>query len=457
MIIFSGKRVVILGAARQGLASARFLCNRGASVTLSDKQSAPDLQSDIQALSGLDVQWALGGHPLDLLKNTDIVCVSGGVPLTLPFVQAAIQQNIMVTNDSEIFMQGVRGLVVGITGSAGKTTTTTLLGRMANAGVNPPRRVWVGGNIGNPLIELVDEIEADDLVILELSSFQLDLMHTSPHVAAILNITPNHLDRHGTMADYIRAKSVILLHQGADDFAVLNREDAESWNLRHLVRGRLVSFGISKPVSQEPAVYLQDDTIMLQQDGIQTPLLQASAIQLRGEHNLMNVLAACAIASALQLSPSAMQAGVEGFTGVSHRLELVRVLNGISWINDSIATAPERTLAAIRSFTEPLVLLLGGRDKNLPWETLAQIIHHRVDHVVIFGEAGKKIASAIGQPGERLQSVSLKSSMMEALEEASHVAQKGDVVLLSPGCTSYDAYKDFEERGEDFRKWVNEL
>jgi UDP-N-acetylmuramoylalanine--D-glutamate ligase len=356
-------------------------------------------------------------------------------------------------------METVKAPTVGITGSAGKTTTTTLFGRMAQAEMKPPRQAWVGGNIGNPLIEFTSEINTHDLVIQELSSFQLELMTTSPRVAAVLNITPNHLDRHAGMADYIRAKSRILAFQDQGDIAVLNREDAESWKLRSMVHGSLVSFGREKAALTEPQVYLQDGAIWAGRDCIATRLLDTSLVSLRGAHNLMNVLAACALAVALDFSPDAMTAGIKGFNGVKHRLQLVRVVNGVSWFNDSIATAPERTLAALNSFNEPVVLLLGGRDKNLPWEPLAKSIHERVDHVVIFGEAREKITTAIGEPkaGGRLQSVVSKETMLEALTETAGIVSPGDVVLLSPGCTSYDAFKDFEERGETFIDWVNGL
>lgn len=459
MFDFSGKRVLIIGAARQGLALTRFLLHKGALVTVTDMQSREQLQAGIASLGDSSVTWALGGHPLELLDRTALVCVSGGVPLTIPLIREAERRGIPVTNDSEIFMQAVKAPVIGITGSAGKTTTTTLVGRMAAAGAIPPRIAWVGGNIGNPLIELVEKIDAHDLVILELSSFQLEQMTTSPHIAAVLNITPNHLDRHGTMADYIRAKSHILVHQDKGDIAVLNRDDPESWNLRAQVRGSMISFGRALPVSDETAVFVEHGNIVLSENGKRSILLEGSAIELRGEHNLMNVLAACAIAHAAGLSPQAMQVGVSGFKGVKHRQELVREHNGVRWVNDSIASAPERTIAALNVFTGPVVLLLGGRDKNLPWDTLAAMIHQRVDHVVIFGEAADKISAAIASPvaGDRLSSVVIKRDFIEALEESRRISEPGDVVLLSPGCTSYDAFKDFEERGETFRNWVNGL
>lgn len=459
MSSYYGKRVLILGAARQGLALARYLGKQGAHVTLNDRLPAAMLQAEINQFKGTGVEWVLGEHPLSLLDNADLLCVSGGVPLTLPLVTAAKDKGIPITNDSQIFMEAVKAPVVGITGSAGKTTTTSLFGRMAAAEVHPPQKAWVGGNIGNPLIEFSADISENDLVIQELSSFQLELMTISPHIAAVLNITPNHLDRHADMEAYISAKSRILAFQHPGDCAVLNREDPESWRLRSMVRGSLVSFGKEKSDAAEPQVYVNDGAIWAERDGTLTKLVDASAIQLRGAHNLMNVLAACALAFTLEFSVSSIAASLSGFAGVSHRLQLVRTINGVSWFNDSIATAPERTMAALFSFNEPVVLLLGGRDKNLPWKPLSNVIHERVRDVIIFGEAGEKIAAALGQPltGDRLQSVSRVATMPEALEQAAHVAQPGDVVLLSPGCTSYDAYKDFAERGDIFINWVNAL
>lgn len=456
---FYGKRVLIIGAARQGLALARYLVEQHAHVTLNDRLTRDQLQQSIKQLNGFDVDLILGEHPLRLLDNTDLVCVSGGVPLTLPLVQAAIKRSIPLTNDSQIFMETVKAPVVGITGSAGKTTTTSLFGRMALAELTPPRKAWIGGNIGNPLIEFTAQINKNDLVIQELSSFQLDLMTTSPHISAVLNITPNHLDRHADMADYIRAKSNILTHQTSTDVAVLNRDDVESWKLVNTTRGSLVSFGLEKSVNTENQVYVDGNSVCADVSGRSTALFPINLIELRGRHNLMNVLAASALAVACGFSTGSMVKGVQGFTGVKHRLQLVRVVNGVSWFNDSIATAPERTLAALNSFDEPIVLLLGGRDKNLPWQPLAQEVRARVTHAVIFGEAGVKIASALGSPGptERLRSVSRVETMTEALELASTLVSPGDVVLLSPGCTSYDAYKDFEERGEEFIEWVNKL
>lgn len=456
---WSERHVLIIGAARQGQALARYLAKEGAKVILNDKRSADELADVVSSFEHTSVECVFGSHPLELLDRVDLICLSGGIPLTLPIVQAAIERKMPLTNDSQIFMESVKAPVIGITGSAGKTTTTTLIGRMAKAAVIGSQRAWIGGNIGLPLVEFLDKIQREDTVILELSSFQLERMTISPHVAAILNITPNHLDRHGSMANYTAAKARILNYQTASDVAVLNREDKASWELRSEVIGKIVSFGLKRPLPGQVSTYIDGKKLMLQTaDGVEELMLR-EFIQLRGEHNIVNVLAACAIAYAAGFPTSAMVAGVKDFTGVEHRLELVRTWRGTQWYNDSIATAPERTMAALRSFTEPIILLLGGRDKELPWEDLSRMVHNRVNHVIIFGEASFKIIAALGllTPGERLTSISCASDFENALYQAAQLSEPGDVVLLSPGCTSYDTFKDFEERGNYFKKWVNNL
>ena len=453
------KRVLVIGAARQGLALVRFLCSRGAKVILNDKRPAEQMKSEKQMLSGLQVEWVLGEHPLSLLSRVDMVCLSGGVPLTLPIVVEAQKRSLPISNDSQIFMEAVQAPVIAITGSAGKTTTTTLVGRMARAAAQENRRVWVGGNIGLPLVEFVDDIKPEDIVILELSSFQLEQMTRSPHIAAVLNITPNHLDRHGTMQAYTEAKARILAFQNKKDIAILNREDKGSWQLRNSLRGKLISFGLKQPPSGETGMYMEGGYVKLQENDQIYMVLPEESIQLRGEHNLLTVLAACAISSAAGFPFEAMAKGVEEFLGVEHRLEVVRTYNSVTWINDCIATAPERTMAAIRSFSEPLVLLLGGRDKNLPWNSLAEMIHNRVEHVIVYGEAAEKISAAIGaiREGDRLVDVQKTTNFEGALNLAVKAAKENYTVLLSPGCTSYDAFRDFEELGTFYKKWVNAL
>lgn len=457
MMDWTGKRVLILGAARQGLALARWLARHGASVTLNDSRREEELSAAKNALTDVNVSWALGGHPLELLDHADLLCPSGGVPLTLPIVQEAVRRGIPLSNDSQIFMEAVPCKTVGITGSAGKTTTTTLVGNMAKLAKG--KRAFVGGNIGDPLINYVDKMSADDIAILELSSFQLDQMTVSPNVAAILNITPNHLDRHGTMEAYTEAKARILDFQTEKDIAILGHDDKGAWSLKNRVKGKLLTFSLQELEEGLNGAYLHHDGLLSLRDGFAyVPLLMREKVQLRGDHNIANVLAAFAIGHAAGFKLDDMLEAVEEFRGVPHRLELVRELHGVRWYNDSIATAPERAAAAVHAFDEPIVLMLGGRDKNLPWGDLAKLVHQRVDHVVIFGEAGEMIQKTVSTvAGERGVDVRRAQTLREAVTLAAEVASAGDVVLLSPGGTSFDEFKDFAERGEAFRKWVLEL
>jgi UDP-N-acetylmuramoylalanine--D-glutamate ligase len=468
---WNGKRVVILGGARQGQAAARWFVRHGASVTVNDQRRPDAMLAARSALADIPVSWVLGSHPVEMLDRADILCISGGVPLDNPLVLAAVQRGLPLTNDTQIFMAVAPCRTIGITGSAGKTTTTSLVGLMAQTAmerehpaqtesstVNRPRSVYIGGNIGDPLLNYVDEMTPAALAILEISSFQLDQMTISPKIAAVLNITPNHLDRHGTMQAYTAAKRRILDFQTPGDIAILNRSDAGSWNLRGDVHGRLVSFGSEDFPSDEEGTFLADGRLHMRERGLEIPLLRADQIRLRGDHNVINVLAAFAIGFAAGLPLDAMLSAVADFRGVAHRLEFVRDWNGAQWYNDSMATAPERTMAAIHSFTEPIVLLLGGRDKNLPWEALASLVRQRVQHVVLFGEAAGKIASALDQAkGPLPLTLDRCQNLQEAVQAAAKVAKPGSIVLLSPGGTSFDQFEDFEQRGKAFRKWVSEL
>ena len=462
MTNWNGTRILILGAARQGLALARWLARHGSHVTLSDSRSAQELASAQASLADVDVTWALGGHPLELLDKTDVLCLSGGVPLTLPIVQEAVKRGIPLSNDSQIFMEAAPCKTIGITGSAGKTTTTTLVGEMAKKSIQNSEfgilNCYVGGNIGDPLINYVDDMQAGDLAIMELSSFQLDQMTISPDIAAILNITPNHLDRHGTMQAYTGAKARIFDFQSEKDTAILGRDDAGAWGLRSRVKGRLLAFSLQDLDEGLNGAYLQDGLLSLRDGYAYVPLVMREKVPVRGDHNIANVLAAFAVGHAAGFKLDAMLQAVEEFRGVPHRLELVRELRGARWYNDSIATAPERTMAAVRAFDEPIVLMLGGRDKNLPWDVLAKLVCKRVDHLVLFGEAGEMIGKTVASlPEGRGVDIRRADTLEGAVALAAEVASAGDVVLLSPGGTSFDEFKDFAERGEAFRKWVQKL
>jgi len=479
---YLGQRIVILGFARQGIALARYLAQAGAQVVISDMQPAetPSVAANIVALSTGDVQgrgdsesrpslpieYALGGHPPNLLDGADLLCLSGGVDTHSPVAQEARRRGIPLSNDSQIFLEqcppGVT--TIGITGSSGKTTTTTLVGRILERfKIQDSRfKVWVGGNIGNPLIADVEKMRAGDFAVMELSSFQLEIMTRSPRVAAVLNITPNHLDRHGTMDVYLAAKHNLVRYQTREDVAALGWDNWASRNL-NVPEARTIFF--SAEVEFPEGAFLRDEKLIWRWAGDEHEVCRVSDIHLRGRHNVLNVLAACAISGvALALSEveggalvEAMRAGIAGFIGVEHRLEFVREHNGVKWYNDSIASAPERVIAALHSFDEPIVLLAGGRDKKLPWEDLATLAKTRVKHLVLFGEAGPLIQRALEAAQMDQARHTLRPTLAEATAVAASQARPGDIVLLSPGCTSFDEFHDFAERGARFKEWVRAL
>ncbi len=455
----ANQKVVILGLGRQGKALARFFARAGARVVVSDVRPARDLAPDMAELDGLDVTFVLGGHPLSLLDEADLLCLSGGVPPTIPIVEEARRRGIPLSNDTVLTLALSPAPVLGITGSAGKTTTTTLVGLMLQEGGIVAH---VGGNIGTPLIDRLDGVNPTDWLVLELSSFQLELCTRSPHVAAVLNVTPNHLDRHPSMEAYAEAKRNIFRYQQPGDVVVLGWDNAwtREWWERAVPAGvRKLAFSLEEPVPE--GAYLDGEVLRLRVGQRERVICRAEEVKLRGRHNLANVLAAATLAAVVGVEVDAIAAVARRFTGVPHRLEVVREWKGALWVNDSIATAPERVVAALRSFAEPIVLLAGGRDKKLPWEEFAREAARRVRHVVAFGEAAplveRVLAPYVNNGASMLEAVECVADLEQAVERAARVVRPGEVVLLSPGGTSFDAYRNFEERGEHFRRLVSAL
>jgi UDP-N-acetylmuramoylalanine--D-glutamate ligase len=358
---------------------------------------------------------------------------------------------------------------MGITGSSGKTTTTSLVGEMMRVAGHP---TWVGGNIGQPLIGELERMTAGSWAVMELSSFQLELFGPqaevqgdfgralagdglSPHIAAVLNVTPNHLDRHASMEEYASAKRNILRYQGPGDWVVLNPDNDWTAGWIRSAPGRVLQFSRRHPVAE--GACLDGTDVVVRLDDRQRRVCAAREIRLRGVHNLENVLAACALALAADIEPAAMREAIAGFTGVEHRLELVREVEGVSWYNDSIATSPERAVAALRSFDRPIVLLAGGRDKHLPWDEWAREVAQRVRVLVLFGEASDLIEQELARCGVAAPVPHRGETLERAVVIARREAQPGDVVLLAPGGTSFDAFRDFAARGQRFKEFVHQL
>lgn len=447
---FAGTKVTVVGLAREGVSLVRFLASVGAEVTANDRSPAAALEEAVASLQGLPVRLVLGEHPTELFLSSDLLFVSPGVPQELPPLSEARRRGVTISSETQLFFELCQGRLMGVTGSSGKTTTTALTGDMVRKAGFP---VYVGGNIGVPLLEQVNEIGPEDWVVLEMSSFQLETLPYSPSVAAILNITPNHLDRHPDMESYAAAKANIVQHQTSDSWAVLNADDPATDGIK--APGHTLWFSIERSVQ---GCHLENGKVVLRRGMSVEPVCGLAEVRLRGRHNLYNVVAACALASAIGVSVEAMREAISGFEGVPHRLEPAGEVGGVAFYNDSIATAPERAMASLRSFDEPIVLIAGGRDKHLPMEEWGEMIRRRVKAVVLMGEAAGLIEKAIIEaPGGALPPICRVGSMDEAVVVAFAAATPGDVVVLAPGCTSFDMYRDFEERGARFRESVQAL
>ncbi|MGE0057642.1 MAG: UDP-N-acetylmuramoyl-L-alanine--D-glutamate ligase [Dehalococcoidia bacterium] len=446
---WQGKHVTVVGLGIEGEDLARYFATAGANVTVSAAASEAVVRPRIDALAGLDIDFRLGGNDVSHIDGADLIAVSQGVPQGIPMLTAARDRGIPIESMTTLFLDRWPGPVCGITGSSGKTTTTSLVDAIFTAA---GRDHVLGGNIGRGLLAHLEDPSPDAWAVLEMSHTQLVLTRTSPDVAAITNVTPNHLDQF-SWEDYVGLKRKVFAFQDESKRAVFNLDDPVSQELRPEAKARVFLFATSGDHGLDGA-YLESGSIFWRLDGRTERVVAADEIPLRGFHNVANVAAATAIAAACEIGPEAVAAAVRSFHAPAHRIELVATVDGVAYYNDSIATAPERTLAALRSFDEPIVLLLGGREKKLPLDQLMTEAKARCRAAVCFGEAGPLFADAAEHAGIEVVRV---GPLAEAVEAASRVAQRGDVVLLSPACTSFDAYPNFEARGVDFRALVSRL
>jgi UDP-N-acetylmuramoylalanine--D-glutamate ligase len=451
------KRVLVVGLGRSGVASAFFLQDRGAKVTVSDSKSEAQLQNEIAALLDRGVSIETGQHGERTFRDQDLIVVSPGVPSDQPQLQRARSLGIPVIGEVELAFRFLQGRVIAITGSNGKTTTTSLTGEiLAKSG----KKTLVGGNIGTPVISLVDQSTPETLVVLEISSFQLETIEQfRPWIAAILNITPDHLDRHRTFQAYVDAKARIFENQrpaGAGenqqtgDFAVLNADDPTCAALRdkHKVKGSLYWFSRKKPV--ENGACLQGDQIVFRNNGREQSVLARSEIQLKGAHNLENVLAAVAMSMIAGCAPDQVRSAVTEFRAVEHRLELVATVNGVAFYNDSKATNVDATAKALESFPGRIHIILGGKDKGSDYSVLNPLLRDRVKRAYLIGAAAEKIASQI----QGAATLERSGTLERAVRQAAEAASAGDVVLLAPACASFDQFENYEHRGRVFKQLV---
>jgi len=444
-----GARVVVVGAARSGVALAKFLVSRQARVVLTDVRKADELGPDVAALGREGVTLELGGHPRESFLSADLIAVSPGVPLSIPPLVEARGRKVRVAAEVEIASWFLKGIVIGITGTNGKSTTTALTAHiLAHAGL----RASACGNIGTPLIELVPRDSPDHYYVVELSSFQLEGIETfRPWIAALLNLTPDHQDRYATPQAYYQSKCRLFLNQGPADHAILNRDDPEVWGLESTIRARVHPFSRSLDLAE--GACLKREEIVVCRQGREIRALPLSSLPLFGAHNIENVMTALLVADLCGVPMPKAAQGIRGFRGLPHRLEKVREIGGVAYFNDSKATNVGATMMSLLSFPGKVVLILGGRDKGGDFAGLVPLIRQRVTHLVLMGEARDSIASQLGPVVPATKVV----TMAGALEAARAAAPPGGVVLLAPACASFDQYTGFEARGEDFRRLVLSL
>jgi UDP-N-acetylmuramoylalanine--D-glutamate ligase len=442
----AGKRVVVVGAARSGVAAAELLVRRGATVTLTDVRDT--IAEDAQ-LRDAGVELELGGHRSETLLGADLIVLSPGVPPAQPAIAEARAAGVPVMGELELASRWLRGRVVAITGTKGKSTTTTLTGRMLEAGGH---HVLVGGNIGLALSAQVDESTEDTIHIVETSSFQLEAAETfHPWIAVLLNFSPDHLDRHADLAEYAAAKARIFANQTPGDWAVLNADDEASQVLAQDARSQRLQFAVERDLKD--GVVVAGDAIVRRSGGGEQVLLPLSAVKLLGRHLLADVVAAAAVASLAGVEPEAMTRAVEGFTGLEHALEPVTELGGVRFVNDSKATNIESALRAIQSFDTGLVVILGGKFKGGDFGDLRDALTARAASVVAIGEAAPMVHQAL-EPAVQVHDA---ADVVAAVRTAFAAAAPGETVLLAPACASFDMFVNYAERGRVFKREVRRL
>ena len=443
----SGKRILVVGLARTGVAVARFLAARGALVTVTDMKDENELGSFLAQLDGVSVNLELGRHTTHSFLMSDLIVVSPGVPMDIKPLQMARAQRRAIISEIELASRFIDAPMIAITGTNGKTTTTTLTGEICRACGFP---TFVGGNIGNPLIELAAGEERVERVVVELSSFQLEgIDHFRPHVAVLLNVTEDHLDRYSSYQEYIDAKARIFMNQTDRDYAVLNLDDPIVAGFAEKVAARVV------PISQrqvlEQGVFHRNGEIIFRWAG-KEEVIPTGSFQLKGVHNIENIMAALAATIVTGGAAGPARLAVEAFRGLRHRMELVRELNGVNWYEDSKATNVGSVEKALASFTD-ITLIAGGKDKGGSYAPLAGLVRERVRHMILIGEAKERMREELGG----LTDTRLAGSLDEAVAAAAEITEPGGVVLFSPACSSFDMFRDYEERAERFRALVGNL
>ncbi len=442
------QRVLVVGLGKSGVASALFLAERGARVTVSDAKSQEQLRGEIPVLLDHGITVETGQHGERTFRDQDLIVVSPGVPFDVPQLMHARTRGIAVIGEVELAARFLKGHIVAITGSNGKTTTTTLAGEVIRAA---GRQTLVGGNIGTPAITFVDRATDDSWVVLEISSFQLETVESfHPHIAVVLNVTPDHLDRHHTFDNYVAAKARIFDNQTSGDFAVLNADNEPCVAMARSAKAPVRWFSRLKSVDQ--GAFVRGDQIVWRDGDAEQSIMACSGIRLKGAHNVENVLAAVVVGMLAGIEPAKIRQAVAEFEAVEHRLEFVATVRGVDYYNDSKATNVDATIKALESFPGRIHLILGGKDKGSDYTALNDLLKERVKRVYTVGAAAAKIESQV-----RGAEVVSAGTLEAAVRRASEAAKPGDIILLAPACASFDQFDSYEHRGRVFKQVVQQL
>lgn len=448
---FANKKIVVLGAGISGISVARILQQLGASVVVSDAKPIEQFEQDFTELQASGVGLALGKQNEELLDGIDYLVMSPGISIYIPLVSVARKRGISVISEVEVAYRLSEAPMIAITGTNGKTTTTTMVGEMLKT---TGRQIGVGGNIGAALSEQALEVRSDGFVVAEISSFQLEgVTRFRPRIAVILNLTPDHLDRHRTMEVYQQMKEQVFSRQQASDYLVLNYDDIAVRGMAKRALGKVVYF--SRQQLLDEGIYVENGKIRLNLDGKKTDICAVNDIKIKGGHNVENALAACAVAYIVGVRPDAITKVLKTFSGVEHRMEPVAEIAGVEYYNDSKATNPESSIKALEAFEGRIILIAGGRDKNTDLTEFMKLAKERVDHMILLGEAKQRFVEAAAQQG--VKNIHKVATFGEAVTLAHKLAQPPQVVVLSPACASYDMFNNYEERGKAFKDLVCRL
>jgi UDP-N-acetylmuramoylalanine--D-glutamate ligase len=471
------KKITVMGLGIHGGGEglARYLSEKGANITVTDLKNEKQLKQTLKNLQDLkNIKYRLGEHKWEDFKNADMVFLNPAVPKNSLWVKRMMKEKVNMTSEMNLFLSECKGKIIGVTGTNGKSTTVNLIFNILKNKFQPVssmgnyidikndnRKIFFGGNIGGSLLKYLDSITENDLTLLELSSFQLydaGTIKKSPHISIILNITPDHLDQHTDFKEYVESKKNIIKYQTRSDFAILNYDSNLVKKIASGIESKILYFSPNHKL--QAGSYIEDKNIIINFRGKKTMIMPVSDINIPGEHNIYNILAAVLVGNLYGIKPEFIKSAISNFSSLSHRIEFIREIKGVKYYNDSKSTTPESTIAAINCFDKPIILIAGGKEKGFDYSEFAKMITQKIKYVLLIGENANKIEkniSKLSDSNSKLQKTINVKILKNAVRESNKLSKKGDIILFSPGTSSFDQFASYEDRGDKFKKMVEEL